>query len=121
MGDAVNSQATAEVYDVTPDTRESEGLVEFPMENPLVQGARLVKTRQVYVKGAREQYWHGKTPKRCEMCNNEFKRFFADGKTQFGPWAMICLHCLDEIGTGLGRGKGQLYMKVGSKWKKVAG
>ena len=117
----MNSQATGEVYDVMLGTRENKGLVESPIDNPLDQGARLVKARHVLVKGARDQYWHGKTPKRCEMCNNLFKRFFADGKTQFGPWAMICLHCLDEIGVGLGTGKGQLYMKAGIRWKKVAG
>ena len=70
------------------------------------------------------EFWTKKAPKRCEMCNNEFKRFFVDGRTQFGAWAMMCLHCLDEIGVGLGTGKGQLYMRVGRdrpKWKKVAG
>ena len=30
-----------------------------------------------------------------------------DGKTQYGPWAYMCVPCFVRLGSGLGTGKGQ--------------
>jgi hypothetical protein len=30
-----------------------------------------------------------------------------DGKTVLGPWANMCQECFDEVGVGLGTGRGQ--------------
>lgn len=33
-----------------------------------------------------------------------------DGKTKMGPWASMCEPCFEEVGVGLGLGKGQLLI-----------
>jgi len=30
-----------------------------------------------------------------------------DGKTKMGPWANMCTGCFEQVGIGLGTGKGQ--------------
>ncbi|MEV6923988.1 hypothetical protein AB0M46_05670 [Dactylosporangium sp. NPDC051485] len=30
-----------------------------------------------------------------------------DGKTKYGPWAYMCVHCFVDHGVGLGTGRGQ--------------
>lgn len=48
---------------------------------------------------------------RCQNCGDELKVFpnFIDGRTKFGPWALLCPPCHAEIGVGIGLGKGQRY------------
>ena len=52
--------------------------------------------------------WMGSEPK-CDFCQRQPKRFFVDGATRQGPWAMMCEGCFVLEGVGLGTGRGQKY------------
>ena len=55
----------------------------------------------------------------CNFCERDLNgQEFVDGKTVFGPWAIMCLNCYRDKGVGLGTGKGQRY---DGKGKKVEG
>ena len=44
----------------------------------------------------------------CHFCGHERpKRATVDGKTQMGPWAYMCDRHFEELGVGLGLGRGQ--------------
>jgi len=43
---------------------------------------------------------------RCDLCRVETPAQY-DAKTIHGPWANLCQEHFDEIGVGLGLGKGQ--------------
>ena len=60
--------------------------------------------------------WYGILPKTCDICKEPLKRFFIDGKTKLGPWAIMCLNCHSDFGVGTGLGKGQKYS---IKWEKI--
>jgi len=53
--------------------------------------------------------WAGSEPTSCDVCHRPFKKYFIDGKTQMGPWGLLCVECHEEIGVGLGTGRGQKY------------
>ena len=53
--------------------------------------------------------WYGTLPKNCDLCKNKLEKVFIDGKTKFGPWAIMCESCFEINGVGLGVGKGQKY------------
>lgn len=68
----------------------------------------------------KEKFWLGSTPTKCDLCKSAITDFFVDGKTKFGPWAIMCLECYNELAVGLGTGRGQLYKLCESgKWVKV--
>ena len=48
-------------------------------------------------------------PSRCDLCHEDIKGSFVDGKTKFGPWGNMCIPCFKEAGVGLGTGRGQMY------------
>jgi hypothetical protein len=53
--------------------------------------------------------WMGSSCK-CDFCGKDPKKFFVDGRTTFGPWALMCEKCYPSHGTGqLGLGYGQKY------------
>lgn len=57
--------------------------------------------------------WMGSDPK-CDFCGKEGKDdlpVFVDGKTQMGPWAMMCPTHHRQHGLGLGTGRGQEYTR----------
>lgn len=57
----------------------------------------------------------------CDICHISLttKAYFVDGRTKFGPWALMCPACHRTNGVGLGTGFGQKY---NSKTKiKIAG
>jgi hypothetical protein len=57
--------------------------------------------------------WSGTTPTSCEICGGTLageQNAFVDGKTAFGPWAMMCLGCHRDHGGQLGAGHGQKYV-----------
>lgn len=59
---------------------------------------------------------------RCDICGEEFKDEFTNGKTAMGPWANMCPPCYKRHGRGIGTGLGQKYQKqADGKWLKVAG
>ncbi len=43
------------------------------------------------------------------MCRRELCDSFVDGRTDMGPWAIMCLACYYRRGIGLGTGRGQQY------------
>lgn len=45
----------------------------------------------------------------CDLCKVTISDRHVDGRTQWGPWATMCLTCHTEHGVGLGTGRGQLY------------
>lgn len=53
--------------------------------------------------------WLSDVPPACQICNVPFHDVFIDGKTAFGPWAIMCSICHRDQGIGLGIGKGQKY------------
>jgi hypothetical protein len=53
--------------------------------------------------------WISETPVICEMCSKHLVGVFIDGKTRLGPWAIMCATCHEQVGYGLGLGKGQKY------------
>ncbi len=60
--------------------------------------------------------WLGYLPKDCEICGDEIRVAFVDGKTIAGQWAKMCTECHSVFGVGLGTGLGQKYsMKTGEK------
>lgn len=46
----------------------------------------------------------------CDFCHVE-PDILIDGKTVYGPWALMCQKCHMEVGVGLGIGKGQQYLR----------
>jgi hypothetical protein len=74
------------------------------------------------------KFWTGPPPTHCELCNTKIKYLFVRGKTVWGIWAVFCPKCLDDCGLGIGRGRGELYLRGESKrsgrrlkWTKIAG
>lgn len=60
--------------------------------------------------------WTGTIPVECDMCHGPIRKTFYDGKTVYGPWAIMCSSCYVSHGHGLGTGRGQQYdAKTGSK------
>lgn len=53
--------------------------------------------------------WGGEVPVKCDGCGDILKGTFVDGRTIFGPWAIMCENCHTTHGVGLGIGKGQKY------------
>lgn len=71
-----------------------------------------------------DQVWLGDAPKKCDMCGTDidYARAFVDGKTVFGPWAIMCPTCHRDNGGRLGDGFGQCYEKFtypSVVWKRV--
>lgn len=60
--------------------------------------------------------WLGALPVKCDLCSAKLGKVFYDGKTQFGPWGIMCHSCFTYKGCGLGTGRGQKYdSKTGEK------
>lgn len=53
--------------------------------------------------------WMGGVPKNCDICHVPLEKTFVDGRTAFGPWAIMCEACHRDQHIGLGTGKGQKY------------
>lgn len=49
---------------------------------------------------------------KCDICGEQIKgvaEFFVDGKTEMGPWALMCPKCFEKYGIKIGYGVGQKY------------
>jgi len=47
---------------------------------------------------------------KCDVCKCDLTgKPHVDGATQMGPWANMCTDCHNEVGCGLGTGRGQKY------------
>jgi hypothetical protein len=75
--------------------------------------------------------WLGSTPV-CDFCKAQEwsdlaeiqkEEFFVDGKTIFGPWALLCEDHFHTLGAGLGTGLGQKYAwdEMENTWVKTEG
>lgn len=53
--------------------------------------------------------WISDRPEKCDLCGRPLVDWFVDGKTTYGPWAVIGKCCFDKFGVGLGTGRGQRY------------
>jgi hypothetical protein len=53
--------------------------------------------------------WESEAPTECEICHQRLDGCFIDGKTDDGPWAIMCSSCHLIRGCGLGEGHGQKY------------
>jgi len=72
----------------------------------------------------RGSFYYGDTDV-CDICSTNLsnERFFIDG-TKRGSlqWANMCPECFSSMGTGIGWGMGQLYMKQpDGEWLMTAG
>ena len=56
--------------------------------------------------------WSGPIPTRCDLCGEKITDTFIDGKVHNASWAIMCRKCFDNVGSGLGPGQGQKYLKV---------
>ncbi len=55
--------------------------------------------------------WLSGRPSFCDLCRTPIKKggTFIDGKTDMGPWGILCVKCHRTRGFGLGIGRGQKY------------
>lgn len=58
---------------------------------------------------SRKRFWMGELPTNCQICHVALTQTFVDGKTRFGPWAIMCAGCHRDQRFGLGTGMGQRY------------
>lgn len=73
-------------------------------------------------KDTQDKIWMGSDPKMCDVCEEDIRDEFTDGKTKRGPWAIMCPRCQARHGLGLGLGLGQKYQKqADGKFHKVEG
>lgn len=57
----------------------------------------------------KESGWSGGLPTKCDLCGGDLRNGFVDGRTSYGPWAIMCIPCHRVRGCGLGPGRGQEY------------
>lgn len=59
----------------------------------------------------------------CDFCRKIFdkEKYFIDGKTNKGPWGLMCKDCFSKYGIGIQWGLGQLYMNTKNGWLLVGG
>lgn len=76
--------------------------------------------RSKTMNSSREVKWLGGHV--CDICGHDCGEHLIDGRTHFGPWAVMCEDCASMHGVGLGLGKGQLYHKTpAGDYVKIAG
>lgn len=70
-----------------------------------------------------KKVWQGTPPTHCDICGRTLANsgIFVDGKTAFGPWAMMCSGCHHDNGGKLGQGMGQKYTFENGEWVKTGG
>lgn len=57
-----------------------------------------------------DNQWFSSRPTHCQLCGEPLHDAFIDGRTVFGPWAIMCLSCHRISGfEPLGIGTGQKY------------
>lgn len=73
--------------------------------------------------GGRLVFWQSRNPETCQLCEVDIENIFIDGRTQRGPWAIMCESCHASWGVGLGTGKGQKYVYCPdtNRYQKIAG
>ena len=70
----------------------------------------------------KNNFWCGPAPQNCDIYGEFITDTFIDGRTEMGPWAIMCEKCLGLIGVGLGNGLGQKYQRQDDgTFKKVDG
>ena len=71
-------------------------------------------------------YWQHRGDVACDFCNRVMTDQFTDGKTNRGPWAIMCNSCLPMHSIANrnyhGQGLGQQYtLQANGRWLKTAG
>jgi hypothetical protein len=59
--------------------------------------------------------------RKCDICGDDLRSIFIDGKARHGPWANMCSYCHANVGCGLGTGRGQKYELRNGFWTKIEG
>ena len=59
--------------------------------------------------------WHNPLPNLCDICGKKITDTFVDGKVHNASWAIMCPKCFEQVGSGLGIGQGQMYLKATKK------
>jgi hypothetical protein len=59
----------------------------------------------------KKKKWFGTWPANCDLCESDLNthEYFVDGRTIFGPWALMCPRCHLVQGGHFGTGIGQKY------------
>ncbi|KKL96840.1 hypothetical protein LCGC14_1840420, partial [marine sediment metagenome] len=65
------------------------------------------------------EIWRGSPLTTCQICQQQISKRFVDGKVKGGSWGIMCPTCHATNGVGLGTGKGQEYVKVGTTFIKA--
>ena len=66
--------------------------------------------------------WIGTIPEKCQLCGEPIEKQFVDGRDILtGHWAIMCINCFINRGSGLGVGRGQLYELEDDTYYKVFG
>jgi hypothetical protein len=71
----------------------------------------------------RKEKYYG-APEVCDCCSKSFEgqQYMIDGGLKGSiAWANMCAECFSRVGTDIGWGKGQLYLKHEGSWLMVAG
>jgi hypothetical protein len=58
-----------------------------------------------------EIYWAGRRVTTCDICRNPIADEFIDGATVRGMWMLMHPVCHGIFGQGLGKGRGQRFVK----------
>lgn len=67
------------------------------------------------------KFWSGEVPAK-DAFGQPITEEFIDGKTIYGPWAIMSPKSFRERGLGLGLGRGQRYQRQSdNRWLKVEG
>lgn len=64
--------------------------------------------------------WQGTNPTNCDICACKITNVFIDGKTSFGPWAIMCMNCHSGK-FGLGIAQKYVHNAVLNVWEKTLG
>jgi len=80
-------------------------------------------TTSLKIVKAVDKYWYGSDPVKCDYCQEKFNGKFIDGRMHnYSTWLRMCSACHEEVGVGLGTGKGQEYtLQPNGRWLKTAG
>jgi len=47
-------------------------------------------------------WWSGRSPTRCDHCNEELGTVFVDCKTTSGMWGFLCVECAGDLAVASG-------------------
>jgi hypothetical protein len=109
----MNSKYEAEnrFIDLTLNNEIRPIVDDVPDEVALAAAMASKEVTESFIPMYEAEMWYDEIPKECALCHVPLKgqKFFVDGKTRMGPWAIMCPRCFNDYGVGLGRGAGTKY------------